>query len=100
MSDVNVAQLRDTPYATEKATAEYRRQRIERIFIKLTKRHEIRFSWWPDGQMAPRPLDIPEDELLRLIGRAIEKNVFTPEFLNDLLQLLARKAHFTGAPED
>ncbi|MGV9009664.1 hypothetical protein [Brevundimonas sp.] len=81
--------LRDTNYATEIATVtDELGQRIERIHVKDRDRPEIRFSWWPNGKMAVRPLDIPEDELLALMRQAIRKNVFSSEFLKGLHEAL------------
>ncbi len=77
--------MRDTPYATEIKTAKDENcQRIERIFVKEFQREEIRFSWWPNGAMAVRPLDLPEDELLVLMRLAIQKGVFSSTFLKEL----------------
>jgi hypothetical protein len=86
--------MRDTPYATEIATAEFKNCRIERIYVKNEGQDEIRFSWWPDGQMANRPLDLPEDELLPLFKQAISKGVFSDDFLRNLLGILAERAVF------
>lgn len=66
-------------------------RRIERIHVKKNERDEIRFSWWPNGRFAPRPLDLPEDELLPLFRNAIEENVFSTEFLIGLRDLLNEK---------
>lgn len=76
--------MRDTNYATELVTAEIDHCRIERIFVKAQDQEEIRFSWWPDGKMATRPLDLPESELLPLLRLAIAKGVFSEQFLKDL----------------
>ena len=76
--------MRDTAYATELATADIDGHRIERLHIKEYGQDEIRFSWWPDGKMANRPLDLSEHELLPLLKEAIEKGVFSDDFLRDL----------------
>lgn len=77
--------MRDTDYATEiKSVSDPDGQTIERIFVKKFQRDEIRFSWWKDGRLAPRPLDLPESELLPLMREAIAKGVFSPEFLKGL----------------
>lgn len=56
--------MRDTEYATEITTAaDVAGQSIERIFEKDSLRPEARFSYWPHGKMAFRPLDIPGDAL-------------------------------------
>lgn len=81
--------MRDTPYATELKTAEDAvGQRIERLYVKNLAREEIRFSWWKDGQLMIRPLDLPEDELLTLMKTAIEQGVFRDEFLLGLHSVL------------
>lgn len=76
--------MRDTEYAKELASADINGCRIERLFVKGENQEEIRFSWWVDGRMANRPLDLPEHELLALLRAAIAKGVFTPGFLRDL----------------
>jgi hypothetical protein len=85
--------MRDTSYATELATAEVKDCRIERLHVKGEGQIEIRFAWWPDGKMANRPLDLPEDHLLDLFRKAIEAGVFSDEFLRNLHTVLydARK---------
>jgi len=80
--------MRDTDYATELATADIKGCRIERLHVKALKQDEIRFSWWKEGHMTNRPLDLPEDELLALLRLAIEKNVFTEDFRRKLHSLL------------
>lgn len=89
--------MRDTPYATEVATAEVDNCRIERLFVKPENQVEIRFSWWPEGNMANRPLDVPEPLLLRLMAEAIRQKVFSDDFLSDLLVLLAKNARYPDA---
>jgi hypothetical protein len=85
--------LRDTRYARElaRATVEYEggELRIERLLLKESGQEAVRFSWWKDGKMAPRPLDLPEAELLMLFERAIGRQVFTPNFLQQLKAVLA-----------
>ena len=86
-------ELRDTKYARElkRATIEVTPNdevRLERLYIKAMKREEIRFSWWPNGGMAQKPLDVSEDELLELFKEAIKEEVFSEEFLKQLKQLL------------
>lgn len=81
--------MRDTPYATEIATAsDAVGQSIERIFVKEYQREEIRFSWWSNGNLVIRPLDLPEEELLALMGLAIQRDVFTEDFLRGLQTML------------
>ncbi len=80
--------MRDTSYATELAHADIGGHRIERLHVKHQGQEEIRFSWWKDGRMAMRPLDLPEHELLPLLRKAIENGVFTEGFLRELHSLL------------
>jgi hypothetical protein len=82
--------MRDTAYATEIATAsDGFGQTIERIFVKGEyQREEIRFSWWSNGNLVIRPLDLPEDELLPLVCEAIRKGVFSTQFLKGLHEAL------------
>ncbi len=83
--------MAETDYAKQISFAEVDECRIERIFVKSLDREEIRFSWWPSGKFAPRPLDLPESQLLDLIRAAIKQGVFTPEFLADLRATLGDK---------
>jgi hypothetical protein len=76
--------MRETDYATELASAEIDSCRIERLFVKPEQQEEIRFSWWPGGKLANRPLDLPESALLSLLQRAIKNGVFSASFLRDL----------------
>lgn len=89
--------MRDTSYATELATAEVDDCRIERLFVKPEHQIEIRFSWWPEGNMANRPLDVPEPLLLQLIAEGIRQKVFSGAFLSDLMRLLAENARYPEA---
>jgi hypothetical protein len=54
--------------------------RIERIHVNELKQAEIRFSWWKNGRLIPRPLDLAEADLLTMFQDAIDKGVFTDEF--------------------
>lgn len=77
--------MRDTNYATElvpPAVLEFPsgdEARIERLRIKATGQTEIRLSWWKDGRMMMRPLDLSEGDLLKLIARAIRQGVLLPD---------------------
>ena len=79
---------RSTPYAAELASAEFAECRIERIFVKETLSEAIRFSDWRGRRFNQRPMDMPEDELLVLIGDAIAAGVFSRGFLADLCAVL------------
>jgi hypothetical protein len=85
--------MRDTEYATELATGVIafdaaNEGKIERILVKEYGQDEIRFSWWKDGRMMMRPLDLTEDDLLTLMRNGIQAEVFTPEFRKKLKELL------------
>jgi hypothetical protein len=70
--------MRCTPYATEVApAADINGDRIERLFIKERAQVEIRFSWWKDGRMMMRPLDLSEAELLPLMRLPMREGLFT-----------------------
>jgi hypothetical protein len=77
-----------TPYAKPLKSADVRDCRIERILVNASGEQEIRFSWWPNGKFVPRPLDLPERELLPLIREAIKEGVFEHDFLVGLRDLL------------
>ena len=74
--------------------------RIERLYVKEHDCDEIRFSWWPEGRMANRHLDVTEEQLLDLLEMAILKGVFSDVFLRDLLMRLATKARFACGRAD
>ena len=87
--------LRDTDYARELASARLPSGStgksfvaLERISVKQAQQEEIRFSWWEGARMIPRPLDLPESELLPLIREAIAKRVFSKSFLSELRAVL------------
>lgn len=87
--------LRDTNYATEIARAvrefpDGSEARLERLHVKSRQAEEIRFSWWKDGNLAPRPLDLEEPDLLKLIEDAKEQGVFSEEFLKELKLLICQ----------
>jgi hypothetical protein len=64
---------------------------IERIFVKSYQREEIRFSWWPNGKFAPRPLDVTEEELLPILTGAIQKDIFSLDFLIKISSIIENK---------
>lgn len=85
--------MRDTNYAEElcepgvvrfDATNE---GRLERLRIKESDVVEIRFSWWKNGNITTRPLDLSEETLLVLIADALPKGVFTENFRSQLRNL-------------
>ncbi len=58
------------------------------MFIKKRDREEIRFSWWKNNKMIPRPPDGTTDEWLDLFEKAIKNNVLPKRFMNELKKLL------------
>lgn len=69
---------------------------IEKIFVKELNQEEIRFVYFKDTfrkeqQLIARPLDLPEDDLIKLIKSSIKKNVFSKEFLSNLREILNAK---------
>jgi hypothetical protein len=56
--------------------------RIERLYVKGENREEIRFSWWKDGKITPRPLDLPEAKLIQLIRKGIACGVLSDAFVD------------------
>jgi hypothetical protein len=84
--------MRETRYAKELATASHswptapgEEARVERLFIKEQEAGEIRFSWWKDGNIVPRPLDISEADMISLIAKGVRAGVFSPAFLARLI---------------
>jgi hypothetical protein len=72
--------MRDTGYATLIAHSilpfeNGEEARIERLHIKSLDREEIRLSWWKNGNMVPRPLDLSEADLMKLIAKGILEGV-------------------------
>ena len=75
----------DTDYAKElvpPAVLTYEGEnevRLERLLIKETGVVEIRLSWWKDGKMMPRPVDIPEADFWRLVAKGVRQGVLVAE---------------------
>ena len=66
---------------------------IEKIFVKELNQEEIRFVYFKDTirmeeQLVARPLDLPEDDLIRLMELSIKQNVFSKEFVGKLKDIL------------
>jgi hypothetical protein len=85
---------RDTSYAKELATGIVKFKnggegRVERLKIKQLNAVEIRFSWWQDKRMQPRPLDLSEESLLELFEDGVTNNVFTTSFREKLRDILS-----------
>jgi hypothetical protein len=81
--------MRDTKYATEQRTSKIGDNRIERLFIKAHQQEEIRVSWWPDGRMANRPLDVTEPDFIALLAQGIADGVLSGQFLPKLVAAAA-----------
>lgn len=69
---------------------------IEKIFIKAKNREEIRFSLYKDTVRSeqtyiPRSLDVTEEELIQLMKAAIDKSVFSKEFIKSLSEIINTK---------
>ena len=76
--------MRDTDYATELCqpavlTDEYGEARLERLRLKQTGEVVIRLSWWKDGRMIPRPLDLTEQDLIMLLAKGFRQGVLLPD---------------------
>ncbi len=73
---------------------------IEKIFVKELNQEEIRFAYFKDitkgsiikeEQLVARPLDLPEDDLIKLIELSIKQNVFSKEFISKLKDILNKQ---------
>jgi len=60
--------------------------RIERLFLREEREEAIRFR--RTGIAAVRALELPEDELLILLGDAIASGVFSADFLSEIRAVL------------
>lgn len=56
--------------------------RIERLFLREEREEAVRFR--RTGAAAVRALELPEDELIVLLGDAIAAGVFSGAFLSEL----------------
>lgn len=79
-----------TPYCSLLAYADLGGARIERLYIKERREQAVRFRRM--GRDAVRPLELPEDELLVLLGDAIARGVFSASFLSELRAILDAQA--------
>ncbi|SEB27624.1 hypothetical protein SAMN03159332_6292 [Paenibacillus sp. 276b] len=68
------------------------RAAIQKIFVKGKARHEIRFAWYKNKNgkyyFQARPLDLTESDLLSVFASALKNEVFSPEFIRDLKNML------------
>lgn len=60
--------------------------RIERLFLREEREEAVRFR--RTGAAAVRALELPENELLVLLGDAIARGVFSAAFLSELRTVL------------
>ena len=72
--------VRDTNYATELCQPAILKDgegeaRLERLQLKKTGDVVIRLSWWKDGRMVPRPLDLTEQNLITLLAKGVRQGV-------------------------
>jgi hypothetical protein len=86
-------ELRDTDYAQERkppASIEFPGGGLGKVeclqFKKGPAAGKIgyRFSWWKDGKMTPRPLDVTEDEFIELFRVAIKQCVLSDRVILEL----------------
>ncbi|MDU4414957.1 hypothetical protein GKD08_14820 [Paeniclostridium sordellii] len=71
---------------------------IEKIFINGLNQEEIRLAYYKDivrlGKLQkeafiPRPVDLSEDKLIELISQAVNKKVFSKEFVDKLREIIS-----------
>ena len=72
---------------------------VERIYVKKTKREEIRFSLWQGAKMQAKPLGLLEAELLPLLKTGLEAGVFSDDFIGGLREALGGAPPTAAAPE-
>jgi hypothetical protein len=65
---------------------------VERLFVKKSKREEIRFSLWQGAKMQAKPLGLPEAELLPLLKAGLAAGVFSDDFTRGLREVLGGTA--------
>lgn len=69
---------------------------IERIIVNdCDGQEEIRFMYEKDTvrgrHLVARPLDLPEEDLLDLLSKAIDEKIFSDKFLNRLKKIMNTK---------
>jgi len=67
--------------------------RAEIIQIKATGDEELRFTWWTQGgkKFQRTPLDLKEDDWLKLFEAAVKEEVLSDEFKSKLITILENK---------
>lgn len=69
---------------------------IERIIVNDGDgQEEIRWVFFKDTmrakqQLIARPLDLPEEDLLELMSKAIQEKIFSKDFVNKLKEILSK----------
>lgn len=66
---------------------------VERIYVKVMEREEIRFGLYKENKnqverLIPRPVDVTEEELLQLISEGKSKGVFSKKFIEELKEII------------
>jgi hypothetical protein len=87
--------LRETSETRALRTSRKGDIRIERLLIKSSGQEEIRLSCWPDGQMANRPLDVPEDEFIALLAQGVTNGVLSSRFVFRLIEAIKTAGPFS-----
>ena len=67
-------------------------KRLEKIWVKSRKEEILRWTWWRDGKMLPRPAEMNEPELIALIDRGFQAGVLSSFFLRQLIHLVEKRA--------
>jgi hypothetical protein len=90
-------ELRETPYARELRTSRKGDNRIVRLLIKSSGQEEIRLSSWREGEMATRPMDVPEDEFIALLAQGVAQGVLGSRFVFRLMEAIKAAGRATAA---
>lgn len=67
--------------------------RAEKIIVKSTGVEELRFSWRTQNgvQFQRAPLDLPEEQWIKLLDLAVKNNIVSQEFIKEMIKILAKK---------
>jgi len=80
--------LHDASEARALRTTRKGGHRIERLLITSSGQEEIRLSSWPEGQMANRSMDVPEDEFIALLAQGVTHGVLSSRFVFRLIEAI------------
>lgn len=89
--------LRKTPHAELCAQACLSRDnsndelRLERLWLKREGYEALRFTVWRSGRFIPGPARLTEPELIALLEKGLESDVFSDFFRRQLFLLVARQ---------